>query len=499
MSGAIAGDGQRARQSRALLVLVVLFAACVFSAPVADNDLWGHVYFGRAILAEGGLPLVNRYSYTAPDFPWINHEILAECLFAWTFDHAGAPGLLVLKTVVGLATLAIAARVMIRRGASPLVWGSALVWVSSLMAWGFLVRPQIFSSFALALLWDRLDAHYVTRRPSTLIALPLLFAIWVNTHGAVVAGVGILFLYVVLNRLRTSPVEWLPTAMIGASCALALLANPYGIKLPQFLWEDVTQVRSISEWQPIALLDSSFPLYKLAAATLLAGIFLKRGGRPWELATLGVAAVMTFRHQRHLPLFAIIAAPLLAETLEAAASRWSSAPITRIGQRLVLVGLVAITTVQLIRSAGIHRRLSGQIFVALEQFPVHAVDFLEENRLSGHLLLPFDWGEYAIWHLYPRCRVSIDGRYTTAYPRHIIESSQRFFTGSIGWEESLRDATIVLVDRRQPNALSLFAKPEWSYVYSDPTALLYVRSNALGQKPLVRHAQTKSDPAFIFP
>ena len=225
MSGAIAGDGQRAWQSRALLGLVVLFAACVFSVPVADNDLWGHVYFGRAILAEGALPLANRYSYTAPDFPWINHEILAECLFAWTFDHAGASGLLVLKTVVGLATLAIVARIVIRRVASPLVWSTALVWVSSLMGWGFLVRPQIFSSLALALLWERLDAHDVSGRTSTLVVLPLLFAIWVNTHGAVVAGLGILLLYVVLNCLRTSPVEWLPTALMGASCALALLLS----------------------------------------------------------------------------------------------------------------------------------------------------------------------------------------------------------------------------------------------------------------------------------
>jgi hypothetical protein len=134
-----------------------------------------------------------------------------------------------------------------------------------------------------------------------------------------------------------------------------------------------------------------------------------------------------------------------------------------------------------------------------EQFPIGAVDFLKRNQVSGNLLLPFDWGEYAIWHLYPRCRVSIDGRYTTAYPRRAIEASQHFFAGSPGWEESLRDATIVLVNRGQPNALSLFAMPEWAYVYSDPTALLYVRRHSLGDKQLVRQTETRAEEDFVFP
>ncbi len=36
-------------------------------------------------------------------------------------------------------------------------------------------------------------------------------------------------------------------------------------------------------------------------------------------------------------------------------------------------------------------------------------------------MLPFNWGEYAIWHFGPRLRVSIDGRRETVYSQRMLE------------------------------------------------------------------------------
>jgi hypothetical protein len=36
-------------------------------------------------------------------------------------------------------------------------------------------------------------------------------------------------------------------------------------------------------------------------------------------------------------------------------------------------------------------------------------------------VLPFNWGEYAIWHFGPRLRVSIDGRRETVYSDRVVE------------------------------------------------------------------------------
>ncbi len=485
-------------QSALLAALVLVCAVSFFSAPVADNDLWGHVYFGRAILAEGRVPPVNRYSYTAPEHPWINHETFAECVFAWTYDHAGSPGLLLLKTLIGLSTLAVIARTTIRRGVSPLACATGLFLAGSFLAGGFLVRPQIFSCLALALLLDRLDAHQQSRRAFTLAALPALFAVWVNAHGGVAAGLGVLFAYVLIDRFRSPWGEWRWTAVVALLCALALLLNPYGVRLLAFLWEDLTRSRAISEWTPISLIDTSYPAYKLAVAVLAVGVVVNRRRRPWEIVIVGAAVVATFRHQRHLPLFGILATPLLAETTQELLSRWPWSSAARTARPLLFGALVTAAVLGISHVAGIHRELHGQIFVAPGQFPVAAVRFLEQNELSGDLLVPFDWGEYAIWHLYPRCRVSVDGRYTTAYPPSVLEASDQFVAGRAGWEQSLQAATIVLMNRRQPNASALFANPQWAYLYSDATALVFMRRDALGEKPLVRAASSPERPP-VFP
>src|SRR6516225_6640655 len=96
-------------ESAVLYMLVVTSGIYFFSPPVADNDLWGHIAFGREILQSRALPILNRYSYTEPMHPWINHEFAAECLFALLYDRLGAPALLALKVAAGLVTLGIVA------------------------------------------------------------------------------------------------------------------------------------------------------------------------------------------------------------------------------------------------------------------------------------------------------------------------------------------------------------------------------------------------------
>ena len=53
------------------LVQFVILALLALTA--ADADLWGHLTFGRDILASGHVVQADRYSFTS-DLPWINHE-----------------------------------------------------------------------------------------------------------------------------------------------------------------------------------------------------------------------------------------------------------------------------------------------------------------------------------------------------------------------------------------------------------------------------------------
>ena len=54
-------------------------------------------------------------------------------------------------------------------------------------------------------------------------------------------------------------------------------------------------------------------------------------------------------------------------------------------------------------------------------YPVGAVRYLEDSHLPGKLLVYYDWGEYAIFHLYPYFHVAMDGRYETVYPPEVCQ------------------------------------------------------------------------------
>ena len=62
---------------------------------------------------------------------------------------------------------------------------------------------------------------------------------------------------------------------------------------------------------------------------------------------------------------------------------------------------------------------------------------------SQGLLLPFEWGEYAIWHLWPACRVSVDGRFRTVYPEEILEAHYAAHVDTARWPALAEDLDVV--------------------------------------------------------
>jgi hypothetical protein len=110
-------------------------------------------------------------------------------------------------------------------------------------------------------------------------------------------------------------------------------------------------------------------------------------------------------------------------------------------------------------------------------YPVGAVDYLERQGFEGNVLVPFDWGAYLIWKLYPSVRVSIDGRYEVAYPEKVFDEQRRLFGGSGDRAELLAKYApdLILTNRRLPLSGSLSGIKEWKEVYSDKYWQIYAR------------------------
>ena len=462
-----------------LHALWIAAAVTILVPSAADPDLWGHLLFGSSLL-NGTWHVENTFAYTTPEQPWVNHELLAELTMAGIYRLTGGIGLVALKLALGLATAALLWRTAARRSADATAATLAIVLALVVMTPGFMIRPQLFTmAFLAATLALVHRADFATRGAAWW--LPLVVVVWVNTHGGVLAGVGLTGVAVGVTTIVAGARGTLDrrgaaaAIALGAALAAALLLNPYGLRLLHFLVFEVTPHVPISEWKPVPLADGSFAAFKAMLVVAGVGCVVVRP-RLAEIAIVGVTAAVALRHQRHVPLFAIAAAPLVAATFATALARLAArtpANVTILARRGLAAGAalqvaVALVTVWAWR---------GGIAVSPAYYPVQAVRFLAQNDIGGNVALPFRWGEYALWALPAGTKVAVDGRFTTAYPAPLLEAAWRFMAGGPGWDTLLDDypTDIVIADRNQAPATLLRDDAEWEYVYSDPVSVVFLR------------------------
>lgn len=110
-----------------------------------------------------------------------------------------------------------------------------------------------------------------------------------------------------------------------------------------------------------------------------------------------------------------------------------------------------------------------------ETYPVAAVAALKASGATGNMVVPFDWGEYVIWHLGPQVKVSIDGRRETLYSDDVRQADIRFRSGGKDWDAALKPADLAMVTRHSPPDKLMRAKADWVLIYEDPVAAVFAR------------------------
>jgi hypothetical protein len=118
---------------------------------------------------------------------------------------------------------------------------------------------------------------------------------------------------------------------------------------------------------------------------------------------------------------------------------------------------------------------SLQTRVPPDRYPAAAVERLKGRR--GNLAVYFDWGEYALYHLFPNVLVSIDGRYETVYPREVVRANWDLTRGVPGSEGFLDTypADFALYPRDSGAARALAADERWILWHQDESSALFRR------------------------
>jgi len=517
----VPSEADMARGNRHLswlnISVICLVMSTVFyrlSYTVADPDLWGHIKFGQDVWQTGNIIQSDIYSYLTGDQLWINHNWLAEAIFYPIFAQAGPAGLIVLKVAVSLLMAGLVYRHLCRQGLTPLRAGIVLLAVTLLLIGGLVtVRPQMFT-FLFFLLVLLLIYQVERGHPRLLWGAPPLFALWANIHGGFLAGIGILLIWsfahlaFVLFRARRPGVLISPSTLViplaVMASVLATFLNPYGVQLLKFLLRTATVPRpEISEWQPLAIMSKVGVLYITVLAVAVAGLLYSRRERiPALILVFGCASLLPLVAFRHLPLFGLAVAVLAGEHMgdawdrlsagrrssgSVADARWPRPWLTG----LSLVGAIVMVGLALPNFGCI--RLDSRLNAI---YPVRAIGLLKQSGISGNLAIYFDWGEYALWHVGPRVKVSVDGRRETVYSAEIYRKNWKFYLGTDDWDALIREheTQLALVTKKRPVFNLMQLVPGWLLVYEDPMAGLFVRKGSL----LVEQIQGTDPPALPY-
>jgi hypothetical protein len=475
----------------ALLVWLFMAGPYGWSGLLADGDIGWHIRTGQYILSTHTVPHTDLFSFSRAGQPWFAWEWLSDIVFALLYGAAGLKGVVLFAGVLIAAFGAMLVRYMVWRGANGLIAAMVCLVAVGASSIHFLARPHLFTLvFFVATLW-LLDAD--RERPSRAVWLLVpLTALWTNLHGGFAIVFVVLGLYA-LGALVEGRGGWPRAGRYGllfSGCAVATLVNPYGWGLHRHLVEYLR-----SDWIRSVVQEFQAPTFRsenqlqfeilLLAGILAAGACLRRLSLTQPLLVVGFAH-LALTSARHIPLFAVVAAPIVAEE----GTRLWSGLVERSQPRSVvrILGAVAAGASANFRRWTLFGPLAVLAIAAVPGITAWPADFPQRmfpvgmvaanaQRIAGSRVLTTDqWADYLLYRFWPSTKVFVDGR-TDFYGSHIGGDYIDLWHGQGRWRALLDQYGFqtALIPPDWPLCALLRQDPAWREIGGDKQAVLFAR------------------------
>ncbi|HRY52495.1 MAG TPA: tetratricopeptide repeat protein [Candidatus Portnoybacteria bacterium] len=518
---------------RPALVIFVLAALAVFlihSASAINQDLGRHFKLGEIIWQTGQVPHTNLFSYTNPDFPFINHHWLSEVIYYLLSLVIGTKGLIVFNAIIILAAFALVWRLSWKK--NYFIFSTlAAILSAGLILERTDIRPETFGFLLLAIFLVILDKNKEKISWHFWLLVPLS-ALWVNLHISFVYGLVLIFFFFLDRLWRRRKAVYLllkqkkaerymaKIILLGFLAGLATLVNPNtwrGALYPLSIFSNFGY--SIVENQSPFFLEglTSDPIitfFRVAIIALICLFLLNwRRNRLFYILISLFCVIMSWSAIRNFPLLGLVILPILTDNFAAWCERtgqffakWAS------WRGMGVLRLLTIILIFAILSASIYAVATGRFYLKSmkpEQFGLlvpkgaeAAVDFLKQNSFQGPMFNNFDIGSYLIWRLYPDYKVFIDGRpesYPADFFRSVYVPMQE--DGAV-WQKYADEVYKInfvffahtdATPWAQSFIKQMAQRPGWAMVYVDPMVVIWARDNAANKELVAKYSLNESN------
>jgi len=486
------------------VLFITLFIAVVGLGPRllnVDGDLGRHLAIGKYILTTRLIPTQDLFSHTMAGEALTPHEWLAQVAFAMAYRLGGLDGVVIFCALLIAATFSILFRQCYQRSGMLLAGLGFTILAAAAASLHWLPRPHLFTLLFLVLWVGELEGlrQGTHRRWWT---LPILMLIWVNIHGAFIAGFVVWGIYLVGSLVEFwagkssegggfgDNANLLPIVYGGVLSLAVSLINPVGLRLwdtsLSFLHNRYLVGHTVEYLSPDFQQASSWPfLILIVLSIVLLGLSQTRRSLV-SILMLAAWTAMGLISARNIPLYAVVTAPILA----GAFANWIresrlSHGVMPIDDRISAVeasfrgGLWPILIVGLFIIAyfgglGLNS-ISSRNGFSPQVFPVQAIDWMKAEQISGPGFNYFPWGGYILYRAWPEQHVFIDGQ-TDFYGESLTRQYETVLTQSEGWRQVLAEYGVrwVLMPVNAGLARALESEEGWRIRYQDPTAVVLV-------------------------
>lgn len=479
----------------ALLLTAFLAILFLFLRSPVDPDLFWHLRYGEEILQTHQLSYKDQFSFTftgyqAADSWWIS-EILIFYLVSKIGFFLTALFFAFLGAMAFLAVALWASLGKVNAGAVAISAFSGALVAAPVIG----LRPQTISLFFFGLVFILLNQFWSLRRPKLIFLLPFIFLLWANTHAGFILGLILIWVFWLLELGRRLKQKFLKIPKIATpvlnnfqlklllvlnlSAFLMTFVNPYGAGLWRTVLNDAASSKiknQIMEWaSPNFRSELGIILLFYLLALVVLFYLGKMRIHPTRLLILLTFSFFALAAVRHLSFLALVATPLLAESLAAAPGKKVYFPYKNLALVLFLtlftLGWAWQTLPQTYRDSRNVKNLA-----AAGNYPYEAVEYLKKHP-PERMFNDYGWGGYLIWQL-PQNKTFIDGRMPgwKKEGREILDDYDKIINLKKDFEENLTfwDIKTVLISTDSPLAQYLKIHPQWEKRYEDQVAVIFV-------------------------
>ncbi len=385
-----------------------------------EDDLGRHIKLGEIIWQTKSVPYTNLFSYTHPDFPFVNHHWLSEVILYFLAETGGLLATTIAKIVLMLGALAVTFFSAKRLGGTI----PALISLSAflpLIGERNSERPEVFAFFLFALLFFILFASRISTGKK-MVAAPLIILLWTNLHISFVYGIFLIGAW----ALRLIKKSWrsksaLPVIATLLLALAATLINPNGLTgalypLTVFSNFGYQVTENLDPITLFGILPDPFIPYFLfltpVSLAIIAWAVMRKSGFSFLYAVFLIFALLGFIKIRNFPYVIFTGIPAISLALN---NVWETTLEKIKNLKATIAGALAIANLSI---SGMAIAVAPPNLSIVESGKA-GIDFFLKNNLPGNIFNNFDTGGYLDYRLYPAYKTFVDNR-PEAFPKEFF-------------------------------------------------------------------------------